>query len=64
MEANDMSNTLDNPHHEVPFAQVGDDKIAALTKLAVIFKTNFKKLNLPDFQMHLPRPPKTKDLPF
>jgi hypothetical protein len=64
MAANDMSNALKNPHPEVPFAQVGDDTIAALTKLAQIFKTNFKKLKLLDFQMHLPRPPKTEDLPF
>jgi hypothetical protein len=33
MAANDMSNALKKSHHDVPFAQVGDDTIAALTKL-------------------------------
>jgi hypothetical protein len=55
-EANDMSNALKNPQPEVPIAQVGDDTIEALTKLAEIFKNNF--------QMHLPRPLKTKSLPI
>jgi hypothetical protein len=31
MAANDMTDALKNPHFEVPFAQVGDDTIAALT---------------------------------
>jgi hypothetical protein len=34
MASNDMSNVLKTPHPEVPFAQVGDDTKATLTKLA------------------------------
>jgi hypothetical protein len=44
MEANEMSNALKNPHHEVPLSHIGDDTIAALTKLAEIFKNNFQKV--------------------
>jgi hypothetical protein len=64
MAANDTSNALKNPHPEIPFAQVGDDTIAALTKLAEIFNFFSKKFKLLNFQMHLPRPLKTKDLPL
>jgi hypothetical protein len=48
MASNDMSNELKNPHPEVPFAQVGDDTIAALTKLAEIFNNKFQKVNAPE----------------
>jgi hypothetical protein len=41
MVANDITNTLKNPHPEVPFAHVGDDTITALTQLAEIFENNF-----------------------
>jgi hypothetical protein len=44
MASNDMSNALKNPHPEVPFSHIGDDTIAALTKLAEIFKTKFQKV--------------------
>jgi hypothetical protein len=44
MAANDMSNALKNPHPEVPFSHIGDDIIAALTKLAEIFKNTFQKV--------------------
>jgi hypothetical protein len=47
MASNDMSNALKNPHPEVPFAQVGDDTIAAITKLAEIFKNKFQKVQAP-----------------
>jgi hypothetical protein len=47
MAANDMSNALKNPHPEVPFAQIGDDTIKALTKLAEIFKNKFQKVQTP-----------------
>jgi hypothetical protein len=47
MAAKDMSNSLTNPHPDVPFAQVGDDTIAALTKLAEIFKNKFQKAQAP-----------------
>jgi hypothetical protein len=38
MAAKDMTDALQNPHPEVPFASVGDDTIAALADLAAIFK--------------------------
>jgi hypothetical protein len=44
MAANDMSNALTNPHPEVPLSHIGDDTIAALTKLAEIFKNRFQKV--------------------
>jgi hypothetical protein len=47
MASNDISNALKNPHHEVPYAQVGNDTIAALTKLAEIFKNKFQKAQVP-----------------
>jgi hypothetical protein len=47
MASNDMSNALKNPHTDVPFAQVGNDTIAALTKLAEIFKNKFQKVQAP-----------------
>jgi hypothetical protein len=47
MAANDMSSAFKNPHPEEPFAQVGDDTIEALTKLAEIFKNKFQKVQTP-----------------
>jgi hypothetical protein len=47
MAANHMSNALKDPHREVPFAQLGDDTIEALTKLAEIFKNKFQKVQTP-----------------
>jgi hypothetical protein len=47
MAANDMSNSLQNPHPEVPFTHVGDDTISALTALAEIFKLKFEKPHIP-----------------
>jgi hypothetical protein len=41
MAANDMSNSLQHPHLEVPFTHVGDDTISVLTALAEIFKLKF-----------------------
>jgi hypothetical protein len=64
MAANDMTNALKNPHPVVPFAQVGDDTIAALTQLAVIFKNKFQKVKAPELSNAPIRPPKTKDLPL
>jgi hypothetical protein len=40
MAARDMSNALKNLQPEVPFAQVGDETIGALTKLAKFSKSN------------------------
>jgi hypothetical protein len=53
MAANDMSNALQNPHPELPFNNVGDDTISALTALAEIFKLKFQKVHIPT----LPAPP-------
>jgi hypothetical protein len=44
MAVNEMSNALRNPHPELPFSHIGDDTIAALTKLAEIFKNKFQKV--------------------
>jgi hypothetical protein len=39
----DMTDALQNPHPEVPFASVGDDTIKALTDLAAIFKLKIQQ---------------------
>jgi predicted RNase H-like nuclease len=38
MAAKDMSDDLQNPHPEVPFARFGENTISALVDLAAIFK--------------------------
>jgi hypothetical protein len=38
MAANDMMDALQNPHPDVPFTNIGDDTISAITALAEIFK--------------------------
>jgi hypothetical protein len=38
MAAKDMTDVLQKPHPEVPFASVGDDTVQALADLAAIFK--------------------------
>jgi hypothetical protein len=43
MASKDMTDALQNPHPEVPFASVGDDTIAALTDLAAIFKLKLQQ---------------------
>jgi hypothetical protein len=48
MAANDMTNTLKNTHPTVPFTQVGDGTITALTQLAEIFKNKFQKVKAPE----------------
>jgi hypothetical protein len=53
---------IKNSHSAVPFAQVGDDTIAALTQLADIFKNKFQKVKAPELSNSPIRPPKTKDL--
>jgi hypothetical protein len=47
MAANDMSNALKNTHPEVPSAQIVDETIEALMKLAEIFKNKFQKVQTP-----------------
>jgi hypothetical protein len=43
MAAKDMTDALQNPHPEVPFARVGDDTISALADLAEIFKLKLRQ---------------------
>jgi hypothetical protein len=50
MAAKDMTDALQNPHPEVPFASVGDDTIAALTDLAAIFKLKLQQASPPATQ--------------
>jgi hypothetical protein len=38
-----MTDALQNPHPEVPFASVGDETISALTDLAAIFKLKLRQ---------------------
>jgi hypothetical protein len=47
MAAKDMTDALQNPHPEVPFARVGDDTIAALAELAAIFKLKLRQTPSP-----------------
>jgi hypothetical protein len=60
MAAKDMTDTLQNPHPEVPFASVGDDTISALTDLAAIFKLKLRQAPFPVTQASpakvVPRP--------
>jgi hypothetical protein len=42
MAAESMTDALQNPHPEVPFAHVGDDTISALAELAAIFKRKLR----------------------
>jgi hypothetical protein len=50
MAAKDMTDALQNPHPEVPFASVGDDTIVALTDLAAIFKLKLRQAPSPATQ--------------
>jgi hypothetical protein len=43
MASKDMTDALQNPHPEVPFAHVGDDTISALAELATIFKLKLRQ---------------------
>jgi hypothetical protein len=43
MAAKDMTDALQNPHPEVPFAHVGDDTISALAELATILKLKLRQ---------------------
>jgi hypothetical protein len=55
MEANDMTDALQNPHPDVPFTQVGDDTILALTALAETFKLKLHKVQAPARQVASPK---------
>jgi hypothetical protein len=43
MAAKDMTDALQNPHPEVPFAHVGDDTILVFAELATIFKLKLRQ---------------------
>jgi hypothetical protein len=43
MAAKVMTDALQNPHPEVPFARIGDDTISALAELAAIFKLKLRQ---------------------
>jgi hypothetical protein len=50
MAVNDMTDALQNPRPEVPFASVGDDTIEALADLAAIFKLKMQQAPSPATQ--------------
>jgi hypothetical protein len=60
MAATDMTDALQNPHPEVPFARVGDDTILTLTELAAIFKLKLRQTPSPTPQAV---PPKVTQCP-
>jgi hypothetical protein len=43
MAEKETTDALQNPHPEVPFAQIGDDTISALAELAAIFKLKLRQ---------------------
>jgi hypothetical protein len=47
MAAKDMTDSLKNPHPEVPFASVGNDTVKALPDLAAIFKLKLQQAPSP-----------------
>jgi hypothetical protein len=55
MAAKDMTDALQNPHPEVPFAHVGDDTISALAELATIFKLKLRQTPPPTLPAAPPR---------
>jgi hypothetical protein len=55
MAAKDMTDVLQNPHPEVPFASVGDDTTAALADLAAIFKLKLQQAPSPATQASPPK---------
>jgi hypothetical protein len=60
MAAKDMTDALQKPHPEVPFASVGDDTISALAQLAAIFKLKIRHTEPPTPQA---APPKVTQRP-
>jgi hypothetical protein len=55
MAAKDMTDALQNPHLDVPFASVGDDTISALADLAAIFKLKLRQTPSPAPQAAPPK---------
>jgi hypothetical protein len=60
MAAKDMTDALQNPHPEVPFARIGDDTISALAELAAIFKLKLRQTPPPTLPA---APPKVTQRP-
>jgi hypothetical protein len=60
MAAKDMTDALQNPHPEVPFARIGDDTILALSELAAIFKLKLQQAPPPTLPS---APPKVTQRP-
>jgi hypothetical protein len=60
MAAKDMTDDLQNPFPEVPFAQIGDDTILALAELAAIFKLKLRQTPPPTLPA---APPKVTQRP-
>jgi hypothetical protein len=55
MAANDMTGAFQNPHPDVPFTQVGDDTISALTALEEFFNLKLQKVQTPARQVASPK---------
>jgi hypothetical protein len=55
MAAKDMTDALQNPHPEVPFARIGDDTILALAELAALFKLKLRQPPPPTLPAAPPR---------
>jgi hypothetical protein len=51
MAAQDMKDALKNPHPDVLFVTIGDDKISALATLADIFTRKIKKAETPEMPL-------------
>jgi hypothetical protein len=47
LASNKMTDALNHPHPDVPFAMIGDDTITDLAALADIFKNKFQKFVAP-----------------
>jgi hypothetical protein len=60
MAAKDMTDALQNPHPEVPFARIRDDTISALAELAPIFKLKLRQTPPPTLPA---APPKVTQRP-
>jgi hypothetical protein len=61
MAAKYMTDALQNPHPEVPFARIGDDTILALAELAAISKLKLRHTKPPTLPA---APPKVTQHPF
>jgi hypothetical protein len=60
MAAKDMTDALQNPHPELPFARGGDDTISALAELAAFFKLKLRQTQPPTLPA---APPKVTQRP-